>query len=345
MRILITGHDGYVGAVMAPLLQAAGHELVGLDNHYFDGCDFGAYTPRLRVIRCDIRDLTPAHLQGIDAVAHLAAVSNDPLGNLNPESTYDINHRASLRLAELAKAAGVERFIYSSSCSVYGAASPDDVLDESAGFSPVTPYARSKVLVERDLSALADARFCPVYMRNATVYGVSPRLRGDLVVNNLVGWALTTGKVLMKSDGTPWRPLLHVQDMSRAFLAALEAPRDAVFNQAFNVGRPGENYRIQQVAEIVAAQVPGSQIEFSSGAGPDPRCYRVSFDKLARALPRLELSWNVEQGVSELIAAYQQLRLTQEDLEGGKYLRIKTIAQHISAGRLGDDLRWTARPC
>jgi len=317
--------------------------VVGLDNHYFDGCDFGSYAPRLRVIHCDIRDLTPAHLSGIEAVAHLAAVSNDPIGNLNPESTYDINHRASLRLAELAKAAGVDRFIYSSSCSVYGAASPEDVLDESAGFSPVTPYAKSKVMVERDLSALADARFCPVYMRNATVYGVSPRLRGDLVVNNLVGWALTTGRVLMKSDGTPWRPLLHVEDMSRAFLAALEAPREAVYNQAFNVGRPGENYRIQQVAELVAAQVPGSRIEFSKDAGPDPRCYRVSFDKIIQALPRLQMTWDVEQGVAELLRAYQQLKLTQEDLEGGKYLRIKTISQHIAAGRLGDDLRWAAR--
>src|SRR4051812_5551465 len=224
MRILMTGHDGYVGAVMAPLLQAAGHEVVGLDNHYFEGCDFGEYAPRLRVIRCDIRDLTVAHLDGFDAVAHLAAVSNDPIGNLNPESTYDINYRASMRLAELAKAAGVRRFVYSSSCSVYGAASPLDVLDESASFSPVTPYAKSKVLVERELGALADSSFSPVFMRNATVYGVSPRLRVDLVVNNLAGWALSTGRVLMKSDGTPWRPLLHVLDMSRAFLAAFEAP-------------------------------------------------------------------------------------------------------------------------
>jgi len=344
MRILMTGHDGYVGAVMAPLLQAAGHEVVGLDNHYFDGCDFGDYAPKLRVLRCDIRDLTAAHLQGFDGVAHLAAVSNDPLGNLNPESTYDINHRASLKLAELAKAAGAQRFVYSSSCSVYGAASPEDVLDESAAFSPVTPYAKSKVLVERDLGALADAKFSPVFMRNATVYGVSPRLRGDLVVNNLAGWALTTGKVFMKSDGSPWRPLLHVLDMARAFLAVFEAPREAVHNQAFNVGRPGENYRIQQVAEIVRAQVAGSEIELSRDAGPDPRCYRVSFDKLARALPQLKMTWNVEQGVAELLTAYRRLRLSQSDLEGGKYLRIKTISQHIAAGRLGDDLRWIARP-
>jgi len=344
MRILMTGYDGYVGAVMAPLLQAAGHELVGLDNHYFEGCDFGVYAPRLPVIRCDLRDLTPAHLDGFDGVAHLAAVSNDPLGNLNPESTYAINHRASLRLAELAKAAGAQRFIYSSSCSVYGAASPDDVLDESAAFNPVTPYAQSKVMVERDLAALADARFCPVYMRNATVYGASPRLRGDLVVNNLAGWAFTTGRVLLKSDGTPWRPLLHVADMARAFLAVLEAPSERVHNQAFNVGRPGENYRILQVAELVRDQVPGSTLEFARGAGPDPRCYRVSFDKLARALPELRMTWDVEQGVAELLAAYRQLQLTERDLEGGRYLRIQTISQHIAARRLGDDLRWTVPP-
>jgi nucleoside-diphosphate-sugar epimerase len=344
MRILMTGHAGYVGAVMAPLLQAAGHEVVGLDNHYFERCDFGAYAPQLRVLRCDIRDLTAAHLDGFDGVAHLAAVSNDPFGNLNPESTYDINHKASLRLAALAKAAGAQRFVYSSSCSVYGAASPNDVLDESASFSPVTPYAKSKVLVERDLGLLADSKFSPVFMRNATVYGVSPRLRGDLVVNNLAGWALTTGKVMMKSDGTPWRPLLHVLDMSRAFLAAFEAPGEVVHNQAFNVGRPGENYRIQEVAEVVQAQVPGSQVEFSKDAGPDPRCYRVNFDKLTRALPQLKMTWNVQQGVAELLAAYRQIGLTKADLEGAKYLRIQTISEHIRAGRLGEDLRWAVRP-
>lgn len=342
MRVLMTGHDGYVGAVMVPILTRAGHEVVGLDNQYFDGCDFGDYKPGIKVIKSDIRDLRSEHLKGFEAVVHLAAVSNDPLGNLNPESTYDINHRASMKLAELAKAAGVKRYLYSSSCSVYGAASPEDVLNESASFSPVTPYAKSKVMVERDLTALGDASFCPVFMRNATVYGVSPRLRGDLVVNNLAGWALTTGRVFMKSDGSPWRPLLHVEDMSRAFLAALEAPRDAVFNQAFNVGRQGENYRIKQVAEIVQAQVPGSVVEFSADAGPDPRCYRVDFSKIEKTFPELGLSWNVEKGVAELLAAYKKLKLTKDDLEGGKYLRIKTISQHIDAGRLGDDLRWTA---
>lgn len=340
MRVLMTGYDGYVGAVMTPLFMASGHEVVGLDNQYFSGCDFGEYGPTIKTLRLDLRDVEAKHLEGFDAVVHLAAISNDPLGNLNPESTYAINHRASMKLAELAKAANVPRYVYSSSCSVYGAASPDDVLDESASFSPVTPYAKSKVMVEHDLKALADDHFCPVYMRNATVYGVSPKLRGDLVVNNLVGWAYTTGKVLMKSDGTPWRPLLHVQDMSKAFLAALEAPREVVFNQAFNVGHQGENYRIREIAEIVERQVEGSVVEYSEGAGPDPRCYRVDFTKIEKAFDSLKMTWNVERGVAELLAAYKRIGLTVEDLEGGKYLRIKTIASHIDAGRLDADLRW-----
>lgn len=340
MRVLMTGYDGYVGAVMVPVLTAAGHELVGLDNHYFSGCDFGRYRPDIKTIRADIRDLEPSHLDGIDAVVHLAAVSNDPLGNLNPQSTYDINHKASMQLAKLARDAKVSRFIYSSSCSIYGAASQRDVLDETASFSPVTPYAKSKVMVESDLEAMGDDEFCPVFMRNATVYGASPKLRGDLVVNNLTGWALTTGKVFMKSDGTPWRPLLHVRDMAEAFLAVLEAPRASVFNQAFNVGHDGENYRISQVAEIVKSQVSDSVIEYSEGAGADPRCYRVTFDKLARTLPELKLTWNVEKGVAELIKAYRTEGLTQEQLEGGKFLRIKTISQHIESGRLSEELRW-----
>jgi nucleoside-diphosphate-sugar epimerase len=226
---------------------------------------------------------------------------------------------------------------------VYGAAGPDDLLDEEASFNPVTPYARSKVLVERDLRALADDSFCPVFMRNATVYGVSPRLRGDLVVNNLAGWAVTTGRVLLKSDGTPWRPLLHVEDMARAFIAVLEAPRAHVHNQAFNVGRVGENYRIREVAELVQARVPGSRIEVSADAGPDPRCYRVDFGKLARVLPELEMSWDVSRGVDELVSAYRAQGLSREDLEGGKYLRIQTLSQLLAAGRLQGDLRWATQ--
>ena len=342
MRVLLTGHDGYIGAVMAPRLQTAGHEVLGLDSHLFRGCDFGEFAPRLRVIDRDIRDVEARDLEGFDAVIHLAAISNDPLGNLNPDCTYSINHRASVRLANAAKEAGVERFLYSSSCSVYGAASQDDVLDENAQFSPVTAYAESKVLVEADLRKLADSDFSPTYLRNATVYGVSPKLRGDLVVNNLVGWALTTGLVYLKSDGSPWRPLVHVEDVCAAFIAVLEAPRDAVHDQAFNVGRQGENYRIRDVARIVAEAIPGSRIEFAEGAGPDPRCYRVDFSRIAAALPGFRPSWTVPQGVVQLRDAFRAVGLTREDLEGDRFVRIQRILQLLEAKRLDSDLRWAA---
>jgi nucleoside-diphosphate-sugar epimerase len=340
MRVLLTGSDGYIGAVMAPFLARAGHEVVGLDSHLFRGCDFGAFEPKLRVIDRDLRDVEARDLEGFDAVIHLAAISNDPLGNLNPECTYDINHRASVRLALAAREAGVPRFLYSSSCSVYGAASPDDVLDESASFSPVTAYAESKVLVEADLRKLACDDFSPTYLRNATVYGVSPRLRGDLVVNNLVGWALTTGLVYLKSDGSPWRPLVHVEDVCAAFRAVLEAERERVHDQAFNVGRAGENYRIRDVARLVAQAIPGSRIEFADGAGPDPRCYRVDFGRIARALPEFRPRWGVAQGVLELRDAFRAAGLTRDDLEGSRFVRIQRIRELLDAGRLSPDLRW-----
>lgn len=342
MRVLLTGHEGYIGPVMISVLQEAGHEVVGLDTCYFEECSFGDYKSPVPTVRRDIRDLEPADVDGFEAVVHLAAISNDPLGNLNPQCTYDINHKASVRLAELAKAAGVRRYLYSSSCSVYGAASPDDVLDETAGFRPVTPYAESKVKVEHDLQRLASETFSPTYMRNATVYGVSPRLRGDLVVNNLVGWALTTGRVYIKSDGTPWRPLVHVEDVCKAFLAVLEAPTETVHNEAFNVGRNGENYRIRDVADIVHRAVPGSVVEYAEGAGPDPRCYRASFDKIAHVLPAFQPQWSVPRGVDQLVAAYREIGLTEQDLEGDRYLRIKRISRLLKEGRLDSDLRWTA---
>jgi nucleoside-diphosphate-sugar epimerase len=341
MRVLVTGHDGYIGTVLVPLFQRAGHDVVGLDSGLFSACVFGEDFTTPHVLAKDIRDVEPADLDGFDAIVHLAAISNDPLGDLNPQCTYDINHEASIHLARCAIEAGVSRFLYSSSCSVYGASSPDDVLDESAHFNPVTPYGESKVRVEQDLKKLASDDFSPTYFRNATAYGVSPRLRGDLVVNNLVGWAFTTGAVFIKSDGRPWRPLVHIEDISRAFLAGLEAPRDVVHDQAFNVGRNEENYRIREVADMVEAVVPDSKITYAEDGGPDKRCYRISCDKIMERLPAYQPVWTVRRGVEELYDAYRRVSLVKKDLEGSRFLRIKHILGLIESGRLDADLRWT----
>ncbi len=340
MKILLTGHDGYIGCIMSRVLQDANHEVVGLDSRLFDGCVFGEDAAQIEFLAKDVRDVTRSDLAGFEAVIHLAAISNDPLGNLNPDCTYDINHRASVHLAHQAAEAGVSRYLYSSSCSVYGAASPEDILDESAEFNPVTPYAKSKVMVESDLQALASDAFSPTYMRNATVYGVSPRLRGDLVVNNLVGWAFTTGCVHLKSDGTPWRPLVHVEDLCQAFAAALAAPREVIHNQAFNVGRVGENYRISDVAEMVEKAVEGSVLSYEDGAGPDPRCYRVDFGKIAERLPDFRPTWDVARGIDQLLNAYRAVGLEKDDLEGDRYLRIKHIARLLEDELIDSDLRW-----
>ena len=340
MKVLVTGHRGYIGAVLVPLFQEAGHQVVGLDSDLYAGCDFGPAPAEVPSLTMDLRDVEARHCQGFDAVVHLAALSNDPLGNLNPELTYDINLHASVRLAAAAKAAGVPRFLFSSSCSLYGAGG-DDFLDESAAFNPVTPYGESKIRVEQELAKLADARFSPTYLRNATAYGVSPRLRADLVVNNLVGYALTTGEVLIKSDGTPWRPLVHVEDISRAFLAVLEAPRDTVHGQAFNVGRNEENYRIRQVAEMVAEVVPGSRVTFAPGASPDTRNYRVDFTKIATKLPGFRPRWTVRRGIEELDQAYRRHGLTKEEFLSPRYYRIQTVQGLQAKGRLDTSLRRT----
>jgi len=342
MRILLTGDKGYIGTVMAPMLAAAGHKVVGLDSDLFEQCTFGNDLVSFPAIRKDLRDVELSDVEGFDAVIHLAGLSNDPLGDINPNLTYDINHLASVRLAKLAKQAGVPRFLFSSSCSTYGAAPGDTILDESAEFNPVTAYGRSKVLVEQEVSQLADKNFSPVFLRNATAYGVSPRLRFDLVLNNLVAWALTTGRVYIKSDGSPWRPIVHIEDISRAFLAVLDAPRELVHNRAFNVGRSEENYQIRDLAEIVKETVPGCSIEYAPDAGPDTRCYRVNFSYIAKVLPGFQPQWTARKGARQLYEAYRAVGIKLQDFEGPRYKRIDHIRKLLSAGLLGTDLRWTS---
>jgi nucleoside-diphosphate-sugar epimerase len=339
MRVLITGHNGYIGSVLAPLVSQAGHDVVGLDTFLFESGTFGKDTTGIPSMRMDLRDVQVSDLRGFDAVMHLAALSNDPVGDLNKQCTYDINHVGSVRLASLAKQAGVRRLIFASSCSLYGVAG-DAMLDERAQLNPITPYGVTKVLFEQDVAKLADDRFSPTFLRNATAYGVSPRLRADVVVNNLVGTAYTTGEVLIQSDGSPWRPLVHIEDIARAFIAVLHAPRELIHNEAFNVGRSEENYRVRDLGALVEEVVPGSKVRYAEGGGPDPRCYRVDCSKILRTLPEYRPMWTVRRGMEQLRDAFAKNGLTREEFLGDRYFRIKRLRTLQSQGLVDESLRW-----
>lgn len=338
MKVLVTGSHGYIGSVLVPMLLEKGHDITGLDSDLYERCTFTGTPPDIPLIKKDVRDVQKDDLDGFEAVIHLAGLSNDPLGDYKPSLTEDINEKASIRLAKFAKEMGVKRFLFASSCSNYGSAG-NDFLSEAADFNPVTPYGVSKVRVEAALSKIADKDFSPTYLRASTAYGVSPRLRFDLVTNNLTAWAFTTGQVYLKSDGSPWRPIVHVADISQAYIAILHAPREKVHEEAFNIGTTTENYQMREIAEIVKDVVPNCKIEYAPDAGPDTRCYRVDCNKLSRTLHDFKPQWTARRGIEQLFEEYKKVGLTLEEFEGPKYMRIAHIKQLVEEGILDDSLR------
>jgi nucleoside-diphosphate-sugar epimerase len=339
MKVLVTGSHGYIGTVLVPMLMKKGYEVVGLDTDYYERCTFSGSVPDVETIYKDVRDVEKHDIEGFDAIIHLAGLSNDPLGNYRPELTEDINEKASVRLAQIGKAVGVKRFLFASSCSNYGAAG-DHFLTEEASFNPVTPYGGSKVKVEQALEKMADKDFSPIYIRASTAYGVSPRLRFDLVTNNLTAWAFTTGRVYLKSDGSPWRPIVHIEDISRAYIAALQAPPELIHNEAFNIGTTTENYQIREIADMVKEVVPGCEIDFALDAGPDKRCYRVDCNKIARVLHDFKPQWTLRRGIEQLYETYKKAGLTLEEFEGPRYMRIAHIKHLVDEQQLDENLRW-----